>query len=182
MEDLSRLCSQDPECPGHGRPAAGNLRSRWNCLVRATGGTGMCFVVLSGLLLAATAAGCRPKTREVAAEVPVVPVSHPIQRVVTEYVDFTGRADAVQSVNIIARVTGYLVPLEKPFKEGSEVKKGDLLFEIDPRPYQGAVRPGEEPGRSQRGAARSGEDHVGALPGPRQDDARRRQRTGPGPV
>ena len=48
--------------------------------------------------------------------------------------DFTGRTDAVQSVNIIARVTGYLVQM--PFKEGSEVKAGDLLFEIDPRPYQ----------------------------------------------
>jgi multidrug efflux system membrane fusion protein len=91
--------------------------------------------VFSLLLLAATAAGCRSKTREVGpAEVPVVPVSHPIQRVVTDYVDFTGRTDAVQSVNIIARVTGYLVQM--PFKEGSEVKAGELLFEIDPRPYQ----------------------------------------------
>ena len=90
--------------------------------------------VLCGLLLAATA-GCRAKTREVrAAEVPVVPVSHPVQRVVTDYVDFTGRTDAEESVNIIARVTGYLV--QTPFTEGSEVKAGDLLFEIDPRPYQ----------------------------------------------
>ena len=37
-------------------------------------------------------------------------------------------------MNIIPRVTGYLVRM--PFKEGSEVKKGDLLFEVDPRPYQ----------------------------------------------
>ena len=61
-------------------------------------------------------------------------MSHPVQRVVTDYVDFTGRTDAVQSVNIVARVTGYLAQM--PFKEGSEVKAGDLLFEIDPRPYQ----------------------------------------------
>jgi multidrug efflux system membrane fusion protein len=89
--------------------------------------------VLFGLLLAATA-GCRSKTRELGpADIPV-PVSHPVQRVVTDYVDFTGRTDAVQSVNIIARVTGYLEQM--PFKEGSEVKRGDLLFEIDPRPYQ----------------------------------------------
>jgi multidrug efflux system membrane fusion protein len=80
-------------------------------------------------------AGCRAKTREAGpAEVPVTPVSHPIQRVITDYVDFTGRTDAVQSVDIIARVTGYLVQM--PFQEGSEVKAGDLLFEIDPRPYQ----------------------------------------------
>jgi multidrug efflux system membrane fusion protein len=87
------------------------------------------------LLLGATAAGCQQGTPKVAeAETPVVPVSHPIEREVTDYVEFTGRTDAVQSVNIIARVTGYLVQM--PFKEGSEVKAGDLLFEIDPRPYQ----------------------------------------------
>jgi RND family efflux transporter MFP subunit len=64
----------------------------------------------------------------------VVPVSHPVQRNVTEYVEYTGRADAVESVGIRARVTGYLV--KAPFKEGAEVKKNDLLFEIDPRPYK----------------------------------------------
>ena len=57
-----------------------------------------------------------------------------MQREVTDYVDFTGRTDAVQSVNIIARVTGYLT--EIPFQDGSEVKAGDLLFKIDPRPYE----------------------------------------------
>ena len=92
-------------------------------------------MVLFAFLLIATVAGCRPKTREIgAAEVPVLPVSHPIERVITDYVDFTGRTDAVQSVNIIARVTGYLVQM--PFQEGAEVKAGDLLFVIDPRPYQ----------------------------------------------
>jgi len=106
----------------------------WNSLARAAGWTGRSFVVLFGLLLAATAVGCRPKAREETPELPVVPVSHPAVRVVTDYVDFTGRTDAVQSVNIIARVTGYLVKM--PFKEGSEVKAGDHLFEIDPRPYQ----------------------------------------------
>src|SRR5205823_14652359 len=65
---------------------------------------------------------------------PALPVSQPVQREVTDYVDFTGRTDAVESVGIRARVTGYLVKM--PFKEGAEVKKGDLLFEIDPRPYQ----------------------------------------------
>ena len=52
----------------------------------------------------------------------------------TDYVDFTGRTEAVQSVNVVARVSGYLV--KEPFQEGSDVKAGDLLFEIDPRPYQ----------------------------------------------
>jgi multidrug efflux system membrane fusion protein len=64
----------------------------------------------------------------------VVPVSHAVEEEVTDYVDFTGRTEAVQAVNIVARVTGYLVKM--PFTEGSEVKEGELLFEIDPRPYQ----------------------------------------------
>ena len=79
-------------------------------------------------------AGCTHSPSPTAApEMPVVPVSQPIQRQVTDYVDFTGRTDAVESVDIRARVTGYLVQM--PFKEGSDVKTGELLFEIDPRPY-----------------------------------------------
>jgi len=63
-----------------------------------------------------------------------VPISQPVRREVTDYVDFTGRTDAVYSVDIRPRVTGYLVKM--PFKEGEEVKKDDLLFVVDPRPYQ----------------------------------------------
>jgi multidrug efflux system membrane fusion protein len=80
-------------------------------------------------------AGCNSKTRQVApAEATVAPVSKPLHREVTDYVEFTGRTNAIESVNIIPRVTGYLTKM--PFKEGAEVKEGDLLFEIDPRPYQ----------------------------------------------
>src|SRR5271167_2711827 len=79
--------------------------------------------------------GCERAPSEIAApEAPAFPVSHPVSREVTDYVDFTGRTDAVQAVDVRARVTGYLVQM--PFKEGAEVKKGDLLFEVDPRPYQ----------------------------------------------
>jgi multidrug efflux system membrane fusion protein len=68
------------------------------------------------------------------AAAPEVPVARPVLRQVVDYVDFTGRAAPVASVAIRARVTGYL--LETPFKEGAEVKKGDVLAVIDPRPYQ----------------------------------------------
>jgi multidrug efflux system membrane fusion protein len=80
-------------------------------------------------------AGCQ--NRESAgpsSETLVIPVSHPREEMVTDYEEFTGRTDAVEVVDIRARVTGYLTKL--PFREGSEVHKGDLLFEIDPRPYQ----------------------------------------------
>jgi multidrug efflux system membrane fusion protein len=86
--------------------------------------------------------GCAQRLPQIAApESPTVPVSQPIQREVTEYVDFTGRTDAVQAVDIRPRVTGYLVKI--PFKEGSEVKKDDLLFEIDPRPYEAQLHQAE---------------------------------------
>ncbi|QVL34850.1 efflux RND transporter periplasmic adaptor subunit [Telmatocola sphagniphila] len=68
------------------------------------------------------------------APTPVIPVSHPVEREVTDYVDYTGRTDAKDSVSVRARATGYLTKVN--FKEGADVKEGDLLFEIDPRPYQ----------------------------------------------
>jgi multidrug efflux system membrane fusion protein len=85
--------------------------------------------------LVAAVGGCRGKPATVAPpEPPVIPVSRPVEREVTDYVDFTGRTAAVQSADIRPRVTGYLV--EMPFKEGADVKKDDTLFVIDPRPYQ----------------------------------------------
>jgi multidrug efflux system membrane fusion protein len=63
-----------------------------------------------------------------------VPVSQPLTREVTDFVDFTGRTEAVHSVDIRPRATGYLV--EMPFREGAEVKARDLLFVVDPRPYK----------------------------------------------
>jgi multidrug efflux system membrane fusion protein len=90
------------------------------------------------LAFATATVGCRQAAPQVAPpEVPVVPVSLPVQREVTDFVDFTGRTAAINSVDIRARVTGYLIKM--PFQEGAEVKTGDLLFEIDPRPYQAQV-------------------------------------------
>jgi multidrug efflux system membrane fusion protein len=67
----------------------------------------------------------------------VIPVAKPVQRQVTDFLDFTGRTGAVNAVTIVPRVTGYLV--KTIFKEGADVRRGDLLFEIDPRPYQAQV-------------------------------------------
>src|SRR5262249_40986833 len=55
-------------------------------------------------------------------------------RAVTDYEDFPGRIMAVNDITVRARVTGYLVKAN--FKEGAEVTKDDVLFEIDPRPYR----------------------------------------------
>jgi len=65
---------------------------------------------------------------------PTVTVSYPLQREVTDYQDYTGRTAAVDSVQIQARVTGYLGKIY--FQEGAEVEENTVLYEIDPRPYQ----------------------------------------------
>jgi len=97
--------------------------------IRATAAAALSCAALAGL-----AAGCHQQQGPPPAQPPVVPVSQPVQRQVTDTVEYTGRTDAVQSVSVRARVTGYLTKM--PFKEGAEVKTGDLLFEIYPRPYQ----------------------------------------------
>src|SRR5262245_18610019 len=67
-------------------------------------------------------------------QAPEVSVSLPVIKEVTDYEDFPGRIEAKRAVEVRARVTGYLEKFH--FKEGAEVKKGDLLFEIDNRPYK----------------------------------------------
>jgi membrane fusion protein, multidrug efflux system len=67
---------------------------------------------------------------------PEVTVSKPEQKQVVNWNEFTGRTAAVKLVNVTPRVSGYIVDI--PFKEGDIVHKGDLLFQIDPRPYQDA--------------------------------------------
>ena len=65
-----------------------------------------------------------------------VTVSKPEQKEVVNWNEFTGRTTAVKLVTVTPRVSGYIVDI--PFKEGDLVHQGDLLFQIDPRPYQDA--------------------------------------------
>ncbi|WP_168190258.1 efflux RND transporter periplasmic adaptor subunit [Luteithermobacter gelatinilyticus] len=69
---------------------------------------------------------------------PQVEVAVPIEKEVTEWDEFTGRLAAVEAVDIRARVSGYLESVH--FKEGAMVQKGDLLYIIDPRPYEAALK------------------------------------------
>jgi RND family efflux transporter MFP subunit len=68
---------------------------------------------------------------------PTVTVSHPLEQDLADYVEFSGQTAAVKSVDVRARVWGYLQSVN--FTEGALVKKGDLLFRIDARPYQALV-------------------------------------------
>jgi RND family efflux transporter MFP subunit len=103
-------------------------------------GLGIASALVPGLCLAL--AGCAQQAPEgPAAPPPSVTVSYPLEREVTDYADFTARTAAVDSVELRARVSGYLDKVN--FKEGALVKKGDVLFEIDPRTYQAVVKNAE---------------------------------------
>jgi multidrug efflux system membrane fusion protein len=91
------------------------------------------------LLLAALSAGLAGcgETYAPPNEPIVVVVSQPLQRKVTDYADSTGQTEAIPSVEIRARVSGYLTKVA--FVSGADVKEGQLLFEIDPAPYKAAL-------------------------------------------
>ncbi|HEX3498643.1 MAG TPA: efflux RND transporter periplasmic adaptor subunit, partial [Stellaceae bacterium] len=65
---------------------------------------------------------------------PPVTVSAPLQRDIVEWDEFTGQFAAVDYIELRARVSGYLTEIH--FQDGDLVKKGDLLFVIDPRPFE----------------------------------------------
>jgi RND family efflux transporter MFP subunit len=92
---------------------------------------------------------------------PEVRVSQPVAREVSDYQDFTGRTEAAESVEVRARVSGYLV--KTAFREGAEVRKGDLLYEIDPRPYQAELDQAQAQVELSRAQLKRAETVVGRL-------------------
>jgi len=68
---------------------------------------------------------------------PSVTVSQPLQKTITEWDEYTGRFEALATVDVRARVSGFIDSIH--FNDGQIVKQGDLLFVIDPRPYRFAV-------------------------------------------
>lgn len=89
--------------------------------------------VIAVLLLA----GCGKKEEAAAPPPPPVTVANPTKKVTTDWDEFTGRFDAVEQVQVRARVTGFVTKVA--FTDGAVVKTGDLLYEIDPRQYQAAA-------------------------------------------
>jgi RND family efflux transporter MFP subunit len=87
--------------------------------------------------LAALAAACSKGPQLASVPPPEVAVSQPVEQTAIEYFTTTGRTAAVEEVDVRARVGGYLVKVN--FQDGRDVKAGDVLFEIDPRPYEAEV-------------------------------------------
>ena len=84
-------------------------------------------------------AGCTPQSGPKVGEAPIpsVSVAQPLSRKINEWDEFTGRLVSPETVEVRARVSGYIDKIH--FKEGGEVRQGDLLVTIDPRPYQATV-------------------------------------------
>lgn len=94
------------------------------------------LLILIGLTVLST--GCRKENKYVAPPPSAVTVSCPLVQTITNHAEFTGTTEAQKSVEIRPRVEGYLNKIL--FIPSSYVKKGDLLFVIDPRPYEAKVK------------------------------------------
>src|SRR3984957_6056885 len=86
------------------------------------------------VLLAVALSGCGDKPPPQAASAPPVTVAQPTKRTVTDWDEFTGRCEAIEEVQIRARVGGFVTNVE--FRDGAFVKTGDLLYVIDARPFE----------------------------------------------
>ena len=107
-----------------------------NALCRRPIATRASNTVLSAILAIplALTLGCQSEAQAPATPPPTVAVGKPLAKAVTDWDEYTGRLEAVQTVEVRARVSGYLQSVN--FKDGATVNKGDLLFVIDPRPYE----------------------------------------------
>ena len=101
---------------------------------RHTGGWRQFGRVLAAAALAAALAGCEEKNTFVAPPPPKVDVATPVQRPVTRYVEATGNTAPVKSVDLVARVQGFLQSID--YQDGTFVKQGTQLFTIEPETYK----------------------------------------------
>ncbi len=94
--------------------------------------------------LAVALAGCgeqSPRQAAAATPPPAVTVAQPVRRTVTDWDEFTGRFDAVDEVQVRARVGGFVTSVE--FQDGAIVHSGDLLYVIDSRPFEAVAEQAE---------------------------------------
>jgi len=88
------------------------------------------------LLVAIVLAGCRQEVSQAAGPPPVT-VAQPVKRTITEWDEFTGRFEAIEEVQVRARVGGFVTSVE--FTDGDMVHTGDLLYLIDSRPFEAVI-------------------------------------------
>ncbi|MGA9753716.1 MAG: efflux RND transporter periplasmic adaptor subunit [Desulfobaccales bacterium] len=99
------------------------------------------LAALISLAILAMSAACGDRNAYVPPPPPKVTVSQPVQRPVTDYLEFTGNTQAINTVQLRARVEGYLEQVY--FKDGDRVKKGQLLFLIQQNTYEAKLKQAE---------------------------------------
>ncbi len=125
------------------------------------------IAVVLGIAAVLTMTGCGKNAAAQAAAAPPPPqvdVAQVISKKVTEFDEFTGRFEAVERVEIRPRVSGYIASVN--FDEGREVHKGDVLFVIDPRPYEADFKHAKaqlDQARSQSVLAKSERERASKL-------------------
>jgi RND family efflux transporter MFP subunit len=94
-------------------------------------------IVAASVLMTAALYGCSGPSEAQAPPAPSVTVAVPLVQAVQDWDEFTGRFEATQSVEVRARVGGYVSGVH--FRDGDYVRRGQLLFSLDPRPAQAAL-------------------------------------------
>ena len=122
--------SEHPRC--HRVPKAAQYRSSLSCI-----GNIHASLAILGLLLMAAALGCSNKETQAAAPPPEVEVTDVVQQDVPIYGEWIAILDGYVNAQIQPQVTGYL--MKQNYVEGTVVHRGDVLFEIDPRPFEAAL-------------------------------------------
>jgi RND family efflux transporter MFP subunit len=98
----------------------------------------MGLAAASPLMLTACSSEAAQAAAAVVPAAPQVSVAEVLERQITDFHEVTGRIEAVERVELRPRVSGYIQSVA--FREGAEVRKGDVLFVIDPRPYDAALK------------------------------------------
>ncbi len=124
-----------------------------SAIERFTRASGLATLALGVALTGAALCGCEKQDAKAQAAPPPPPeviVARPVERDVIEYITYTGTVEASQTVELRARVAGFLEKIN--FKPGQAVKAGDVLFEIDKRQYEAAVAQAEATVRANEAA------------------------------
>src|SRR5215813_7608158 len=166
MSDLSQGTAPSGAPPGGTQPPRRTSRASWlfgiAVLVAAAAGGFYWYQNTASNAAAPPAAAAMPP--------PEVTVAVPLQREITEWDEFTGQFSAVDFVEMRPRVSGYIESVH--FKDGQLVNAGDLLYIIDPRPFEIALASAQAQLES---AAAAGRGAARARPDPAQERLRRRQ-------
>ena len=90
------------------------------------------------IVLALAISGCKKANQYAPPPPPKVSVAKPVEQKITRYLEATGNTAAVASVDLVARIQGFLQGIS--YTDGAEVKTGDILFTIEPLPYQAKLQ------------------------------------------